>query len=257
MLNGTANEREFTQIKDDGDESFASIGVNSRFSLEEWEDMDGQEQLDALLQAQLQATQNEKSEVLALLDAARKCEQAGPDAKAEALIEWICQLQADENEPDLKVLLFTEFVSTQEMLKEFLEARGISVVTLNGSMDMEERKRAQDAFCNSTRVLVSTDAGGEGLNLQFCHIIVNYDIPCNPMRLEQRIGRVDSIGQSKSVRAINFIFEDSVEFRVREVLEQKRSVIFDEFGIDKTGDVLDSAQAGELFEDWRSIFCRS
>ena len=109
------------------------------------------------------------------------------DAKAEALIERIYQLQADENEPDLKVLIFTEFVSTQEMLKEFLEARGISVVTLNGSMDMEERKRAQDAFCNSTRVLVSTDAGGEGLNLQFCHIIVNYDIPWNPMRLEQRL----------------------------------------------------------------------
>ena len=116
-------------------------------------------------------------------------------------------------------------------------------------MDMEERKWAQDVFCNSARVLVSTDAGGEGLNLQFCHVIVNYDIPWNPMRLEQRIGRVDRIGQSKTVRAINFIFEDSVEFRVRAVLEQKLSVIFDEFGIDKIGDVLDSAQAGELFED--------
>ncbi|MDE8731434.1 helicase, partial [Desulfovibrio desulfuricans] len=81
------------------------------------------------------------------------------------------------------------------------------------------------------------------------HVIINYDIPCNPMRLEQRIGRVDRIGQPKTVRAINFVFEDSVEFRVREVLEQKLSVIFDEFGIDKTGDVLDSAQAGEMFED--------
>ena len=98
-------------------------------------------------------------------------------------------------------------------------------------------------------MLVSTDAGGEGLNLQFAHVIINYDIPWNPMRLEQRIGRVDRIGQLKTVRAINFVFEDSVEFRVREVLEQKLSVIFDEFGIDKTGDVLDSAQAGELFED--------
>lgn len=78
---------------------------------------------------------------------------------------------------------------------------------------------------------------------------VIYDIPWNPMRLEQRIGRVDRIGQPKTVRAINFVFEDSVEFRVREVLEQKLSIIFDEFGIDKTGDVLDSAQAGELFEE--------
>ncbi len=212
-------------------------------------DMDGQELLDELLKSHVSALQSEGSHVETLLDAAVRCEQAGPDAKAEALIEWIYKLQAEENEPDLKVLIFTEFVPTQQMLKEFLEARGISVVTLNGSMDMEERKQAQDAFRKSHRVLVSTDAGGEGLNLQFAHVIINYDIPWNPMRLEQRIGRVDRIGQPKKVRAINFVFEDSVEFRVREVLEQKLSVIFDEFGIDKTGDVLDSAQAGELFED--------
>ena len=212
-------------------------------------DMDGQELLDELLKSHVSALQSEGSHVETLLDAAVRCEQAGPDAKAEALIEWIYKLQAEENEPDLKVLIFTEFVPTQQMLKEFLEARGISVVTLNGSMDMDERKQAQDAFRKSHRVLVSTDAGGEGLNLQFAHVIINYDIPWNPMRLEQRIGRVDRIGQPKTVRAINFVFEDSVEFRVREVLEQKLSVIFDEFGIDKTGDVLDSAQAGELFED--------
>ncbi|WP_374211424.1 DEAD/DEAH box helicase [Thiolapillus sp.] len=212
-------------------------------------DMDGQELLDELLKSHVSALQSESSHVETLLDAARRSEQAGPDAKAEALIEWIYKLQAEENESDLKVLIFTEFVPTQEMLQKFLEARGISVVTLNGSMDMDERKRAQDAFRDWARVLVSTDAGGEGLNLQFCHVVINYDIPWNPMRLEQRIGRVDRIGQPKTVRAINFVFEDSVEFRVREVLEQKLSVIFDEFGIDKTGDVLDSAQAGELFED--------
>ena len=212
-------------------------------------DMDGQELLDELLKSHVSALQSEGSHVETLLDAAIRCEQAGPDAKSEALIEWIYKLQAEENEPDLKVLIFTEFVPTQQMLKEFLEARGISVVTLNGSMAMEERGAAQDAFRKSHRVLVSTDAGGEGLNLQFAHVIINYDIPWNPMRLEQRIGRVDRIGQPKTVQAINFAFEDSVEFRVREVLEQKLSVIFDEFGIDKTGDVLDSAQADELFAD--------
>ena len=212
-------------------------------------DMDGQELLDELLKSHVSALQSEGSHVETLLEAAVRCEQAGPDAKAEALIEWIYKLQAEENEPDLKVLIFTEFVPTQQMLKEFLEARGISVVTLNGSMAMEERGAAQDAFRKSHRVLVSTDAGGEGLNLQFAHVIINYDIPWNPMRLEQRIGRVDRIGQPKTVQAINFVFEDSVEFRVREVLEQKLSVIFDEFGIDKTGDVLDSAQADELFEN--------
>ncbi len=224
-------------------------GGNEIDALEELYDMDGQELLDQLPKSRISALQSECRHVEALLDAASRCEQAGPDAKAEALIEWIYQLQAEEDDPDLKVLIFTEFVPTQQMLKEFLEARGISVVTLNGSMDMEERRQAQDAFRGNHRVLVSTDAGGEGLNLQFAHVIINFDIPWNPMRLEQRIGRVDRIGQPKTVRAINFVFEDSVEFRVREVLERKLSVILNEFGIDKTGDVLDWAQAGELFEE--------
>ncbi|HPH11603.1 MAG TPA: C-terminal helicase domain-containing protein, partial [Thermotogota bacterium] len=138
---------------------------------------------------------------------------------------------------------------TQEMLRRFLTERGFSVVCLNGSMDMEERKRVQEAFAKDVRILVSTDAGGEGLNLQFCHVVINYDIPWNPMRLEQRIGRVDRIGQARAVRAVNFVFEGSVEHRVREVLEQKLAVIFEEFGIDKTGDVLDSAQAGYMFDE--------
>jgi SNF2 family DNA or RNA helicase len=211
-------------------------------------DMDGQELLDELL-SRVSALKNERGHVETLLEAARTCEQAGPDAKAEALIDLIYRLQAEENEPDLKVLIFTEFVPTQEMLKEFLEARGIRVVALNGSMDMDARKRVQDNFRLDARVLISTDAGGEGLNLQFCHVIISYDMPWNPMRLEQRIGRVDRIGQTRTVRAINFAMEESVEFRVRGVLQQKLAVIFEEFGIDKTGDVLDSAQAGELFEE--------
>ena len=212
-------------------------------------DMDGQELLDELLVSHVAALENEVNHVETILNNAVQCEQAGPDAKAEYLIDWIYRLQSEENESDLKILIFTEFVSTQVMLKEFLGSRGISVVCLNGSLSMEERIQVQESFRTKTRVLISTDAGGEGLNLQFCHIVINYDIPWNPMRLEQRIGRVDRIGQSKKVRAINFVFEKSVELRVREVLEQKLSVIFNEYGIDKTGDVLDSAQAGGIFEE--------
>ena len=216
---------------------------------EEWADLDGQEQLDALLRTRLKALKNERAEVKLLLEAAARCEQIGPDAKAEALLDWLYRLQSEEGDPELKALVFTEFVPTQEMLRRFLTERGFSVVCLNGSMDMEERKRVQEAFAKDARILISTDAGGEGLNLQFCHVVINYDIPWNPMRLEQRIGRVDRIGQPHAVRAVNFVFEDSVEHRVREVLEQKLAVIFEEFGIDKTGDVLDSAQAGQMFDE--------
>ena len=219
------------------------------YSDDEWVDLDGQEQIETLLTTRLKALKNERAEVQLLLDATTRCTQAGHDAKAEALLDWLYRLQADEGDPELKVLVFTEFVPTQQMLQEFLMDRGFSVVCLNGSMDMDERKKVQDAFAEDARILVSTDAGGEGLNLQFCHVVINYDLPWNPMRIEQRIGRVDRIGQKHEVRAINFVFEDSVEHRVREVLEEKLAVIFEEFGIDKTGDVLDSAQAGQIFND--------
>ncbi|MEW6664969.1 MAG: helicase-related protein [Thermodesulfobacteriota bacterium] len=219
------------------------------YSEEDWADLDGQEQMETLLRTRLKGLKNERAEVKLLLEAATRCEAIGPDAKAEALLEWIYRLQAEEEDPEFKVLVFTEFVPTQEMLRQFLAERGFSVICLNGSMGMDERKEIQDAFAREARILVSTDAGGEGLNLQFCHVVINYDIPWNPMRLEQRIGRVDRIGQTHMVKAVNFVFENSVEHRVREVLEQKLAVIFEEFGVDKTGDVLDSAQAGRMYDE--------
>ena len=95
---------------------------------------------------------------------ARETEAQGTDSKAEALLELIYKIQQEENDPDLKVLVFTEFVPTQAMLADFLESRGFSVVTLNGSMDLETRSRTQKSFSQDARILISTDAGGEGLN---------------------------------------------------------------------------------------------
>ncbi|QXP86561.1 helicase-related protein [Methylococcus capsulatus] len=214
---------------------------------DEWAELDGQSQLDIAVQAS--GWEREKSEVEMLLDLARETERQGTDAKAEALLELIYKLQQEENDPQLKVLVFTEFVPTQAMLAEFLESRGFSVALLNGGMDLDARTRAQQAFSRDVRVLVSTDAGGEGLNLQFCHVIVNFDMPWNPMRLEQRIGRVDRIGQPHVVRAINFVLEDTVEHRVREVLEEKLAVIAQEFGVDKAADVMDSVEVEPLFDE--------
>jgi hypothetical protein len=116
-------------------------------------------------------------------------------------------------------------------------------------MDLDARMRAQQAFSREVRVLISTDAGGEGLNLQFCHVIVNFDMPWNPMRLEQRIGRVDRIGQQRVVRAINFVLEDTVEHRVRQVLEEKLEIIAQEFGVDKAADVMDSVESEPMFDE--------
>jgi superfamily II DNA or RNA helicase len=226
----------------------AQLSLDTDFPADEWSDMDGQEQADAILGVAINALRNEGTEVEALLDAARTCEATGPDTKAETLLDLVYRLQQEEVDPALKILVFTEFVATQEMLRAHLQERGFSVGFLNGSMDVDERQRAQEAFAGSARVLISTDAGGEGLNLQFCHVVVNYDIPWNPMRLEQRIGRVDRIGQYHPVRAVNLVLADTVEYRVREVLEAKLAVILEEFGADKAADVLDSAEAGTLFD---------
>ena len=212
------------------------------------EEQDSQERLDELLSIRLAGLANEKEEVRLLLDLARRCQAQAPDARVEALLDLLYENQRQENNPELKYLIFTEFVPTQDMLRDFLEQHGFSVVCLNGSMGLEQRRRVQQEFAEKTRILVSTDAGGEGLNLQFAHIVVNYDLPWNPMKIEQRIGRVDRIGQKLPVKAFNLIFEDSVELRVQEVLEEKLATILQEFGVDKTEDVLDSAENGAIFE---------
>ena len=217
----------------------------------DWAELDGQAQADVAFDAAGWVL--EKGEVETLLTLARETEAAGTDAKAEALLELIYKLQQEENDPALKVLVFTEFVATQAMLAGFLESRGFAVMTINGGMDMEARSRSQRNFAADARILVSSDAGGEGLNLQFCHVIVNFDCPWNPMKIEQRIGRVDRIGQRHVVRAFNFVLEDTVEHRVREVLEQKLAVIAEEFGVDKTADVMDSVDVDPVFD---ALFAR-
>ncbi len=211
-------------------------------------DVDSQQQMEELLAAKISGLKNEREEVKLLLDAANRCQAQGPDARAETLLDLLYTTQKEENDPDLKFLIFTEFVPTQQMLTELLTQHGFATVCLNGSLDLESRQRVQKEFSKDARILVSTDAGGEGLNLQFAHVIINYDLPWNPMRIEQRIGRVDRIGQKHVVKAFNMIFANSVELRVHEVLEEKLKTIHAEFGVDKTGDVLDSAESGADFE---------
>lgn len=218
-------------------------------SMERWADLDAQQQLEEGLNRRIEGFRNERAEVEVLCSAARRCEANGPDAKAQALLDQIRSLQQEEKDYELKVLIFTEFIPTQAMLEKFLSDRGFSVVLLNGSLDMDERREVQQAFASEAQVLVSTDAGGEGLNLQFCHVVINYDLPWNPMKLEQRIGRVDRIGQNHVVRALNFALEDTVELRVREVLQTKLATILTEFGVDKLADVLDSEEGGIDFDD--------
>ena len=189
----------------------------------------------------------EIEELKMIISVAKQAEFQHHDVKVDALFDTIDELQSED--PAQKIILFTEFVGTQVYLKELLESRGYSVSVLNGSMDIEERNNALNEFKMSTGIFISTDAGGEGLNLQFANIIINYDLPWNPMKIEQRCGRADRIGQQRDVHFYNMIIGDTVESRVREVLEEKLSVIMKELGIDKYSDVLDNEVAECDFTD--------
>lgn len=189
----------------------------------------------------------EIEELKMIISVAKQAEFQHHDVKVDALFDTIDELQSED--PAQKIILFTEFVGTQVYLKELLESRSYSVSVLNGSMDIEERNNALNEFKMSTGIFISTDAGGEGLNLQFANIIINYDLPWNPMKIEQRCGRADRIGQQRDVHIYNMIIGDTVESRVREVLEEKLSVIMKELGIDKYSDVLDNEVAECDFTD--------
>lgn len=189
----------------------------------------------------------EIEELKMIISVAKQAEFQHHDVKVDALFDTIDELQSED--PAQKIIPFTEFVGTQVYLKELLESRGYSVSVLNGSMDIEERNNALNEFKMSTGIFISTDAGGEGLNLQFANIIINYDLPWNPMKIEQRCGRADRIGQQRDVHIYNMIIGDTVESRVREVLEEKLSVIMKELGIDKYSDVLDNEVAECDFTD--------
>ena len=194
----------------------------------------------------------EVNELEHIISVAKQAEYQYQDAKVEKLLNIVDSLlAADSNQ---KIIIFTEFVATQEYLKGLLCGKGRSVSILNGSLSIEERNIALREFRDTSNIFISTDAGGEGLNLQFSNIIINYDLPWNPMKIEQRCGRADRIGQTRDVEIYNFIIEDTIENRVREVLEEKLSVIFEEMGVDKYSDVMDG-EAAEI--DFTEAYMRS
>ncbi len=235
----TALERRLSAVVETG----AQLRFFSERS-ENWTDLTGEEQYTALEDAQGEAWGNERSEVELLLDLARRTEASGADAKAVYLLDLLRRLQREEGDPSVKLLVFTEFVATQDMLLGVLGRAGVPAVALNGSMGIDERAMAQDAFAASAQVLVSTDAGGEGINLQFAHLVLNYDLPWAPSAVTQRLGRVHRVKQRFPVRAFNLVLENSVDRRVLEVLGEKLERILAEVGIDKREEVLQSASLG-------------
>jgi SNF2 family DNA or RNA helicase len=208
---------------------------------EDLAELDIEDGVEEAIEAMSLDIDTEIEELERIIAVAKQAEFQYPDVKVEKLVDTIDEILSEDR--DQKIIVFTEFVATQAYLKKLLENRGFTVTILNGGMNIEERNEALLEFKTKSNIFISTDAGGEGLNLQFSNIIINYDLPWNPMKIEQRCGRADRIGQQRDVHIYNFIITDTVECRVREVLEEKLSVILKEMGVDKYSDVLDSEVA--------------
>ncbi|MEO2563993.1 helicase-related protein [Clostridium tertium] len=216
-------------------------------SMEDLVEIDSEENLEQAIEVISINLKQELIELKEILNVAKQVEFEYLDAKVEALIEILDYLYAEQR--DRKIIIFTEFVSTQNYLRRYLENNNYNVSILNGSMNIEERNDVLREFKTVSNILISTDAGGEGLNLQFSNVVINYDLPWNPMKIEQRIGRADRIGQKQDVLIFNFMIKDTIENRVRNVLEDKLAVILSETGIDKMSDVLDNEVAELDFTD--------
>lgn len=208
-------------------------------------DSESEESLNETLLSMSMGIKQETEQLEALLVLARSTKAQSMDAKTERLIDLLAHIRREE--PHAKIILFTEFVATQKALQQLCGYNGFSTTLINGSMSLEERNLSLRSFRQDKDILISTDAGGEGLNLQCAHIVINFDLPWNPMKIEQRIGRADRIGQEHDVTVYNFILGDTVENHVRTILEIKLAIIFKELGIDKLQDVLDSDSANMDF----------
>ena len=232
--------------------------------LDEMEDRD-RERLERLLDAitlagNAEMVREEIAELRALAVRAEDVERAGVEAKL-AKLEDLLRGQGFFDRPDQRLVLFTEFKDTLYYLIEKLEAWGFKVATIHGSMkpgrrdEPGTRLHAEQQFREgAAQVLVATEAAGEGINLQVCNILFNYDIPWNPNRLEQRMGRIHRYGQEKDCLIFNFVATNTIEGRVLQRLLDKlqeiRDALDDDAVFNVVGEVLPAAHVERVLRDY-------
>ena len=232
--------------------------------LDEMEDAE-RERLERLLDAvtlagNAEQAQQEIAELRHLAAQAQQVEDAGHEAKLARLRE-ILQEQGFFDRPDQRLLLFTEFTDTLNYLLRHLRDWGFAVGCIHGGMkpgsrdEPGTRLHAEQQFREGAiQVLVATEAAGEGINLQCCHILFNYDIPWNPNRLEQRMGRIHRYGQQHDCLIFNFVAANTIEGRVLERLLDKlqeiRDALDDDAVFNVVGEVLPSAQVERVLRDY-------
>ncbi|PWB47226.1 MAG: helicase [Candidatus Methylomirabilota bacterium] len=232
--------------------------------LEEMEESE-RERLEETLEAitlagNAQQVQEEIQELRRLADQAQTVEDSGSEAKLSKLKELL-QQEGFFDHPEKRLLIFTEFKDTLDYLVERLKSWGFRVGYIHGGMKPGSRDERgtrlyteQQFKDGGIQVLVATEAAGEGINLQVCHILFNYDIPWNPNRLEQRMGRIHRYGQRKNCLIFNFVAANTIEGRVLqrllEKLQEIRDALDDDAVFNVVGEVLPAAHVERVLRDY-------
>lgn len=150
-------------------------------------------------------------------------------SKLERVLELIAQI-------DDQVIIFTEYKATQQLILARLAQEGIPALGFDGDLSASRKEWSKELFRRYAKVLVSTESGGEGLNFQFCCHVINYDLPWNPMKVEQRIGRVHRLGQTRDVHIWNLATQDTIEEHILFLLYEKIQLF--EMAVGELDDIL-------------------
>ncbi len=168
--------------------------------------------------------------------------------KAKRMVEIIQQSEE-------KFIVFTEYRATQFYLQWYLQQHGISSVPFSGKFNKGKRDWMKQLFKTQAQVLVATEAGGEGINLQFCSRMINYDLPWNPMRLEQRIGRIHRFGQEQNVHIYNFAIKETIEDHIMKLLYEKIEIF--RHAVGDLDEILEQIPGGSFERQIQSIMNES
>ncbi|MBC7109132.1 MAG: DUF3883 domain-containing protein [Methanomassiliicoccales archaeon] len=181
-----------------------------------------------------------------LIEMAKEILESGRETKLEQLKKILDKIG------DEKLLIFSESKDTVQYLQEKLEEWGYKTCTIHGEMSMEERIQAEKDFKENKQIMIATEAAGEGINLQFCHLMVNYDIPWNPNRLEQRMGRIHRYKQEKDVQIYNLVARNTIEGKILLKLLEKLDNMRKDMGdriYDVVGEIYTERELYKLIEE--------
>jgi superfamily II DNA or RNA helicase len=230
----------------------SEVGYIDEEALEDYPELERwrkeEELLEKLSSAEtLDELKDEIEKLEELIRLAKEAEKKEIETKLDQLKKVMDEEKLGKNGE--KLLIFTESRDTLEYLVEKIKSWGYSVSYIHGAMNLEKRINAEHEFKEKTQIMVSTEAGGEGINLQFCWLMVNYDIPWNPNRLEQRMGRIHRYGQQFESHIYNLVAVDTREGRILEILFNKLDVIRQHLGSDRVFDVIGEVFPGRSLQD--------